>query len=96
MAVHCNLAQQMTPYIVGTFALTAMLGAGVVEQSNLLVGVGGAGVALMQVWTLTMLQPLRDKIARLETRVAVIEARCGAHYGSQYMKTPPPFQDTPT
>lgn len=78
--------------------MTALVGAGLIEQSGILVGVGGVGMAAMQVWTLTILQPLRDRIARLDTRMAVMEARCTAHYGSQYIhhKTQPPFEDTPT
>ena len=87
----------MVPHIIGTAILASLIGAGVVEQSTILMGVGGAGMAAMQVWTLTMLQPLRDKIATLDKRIAVMEARCSAHYGSQYMhhKTPNPMDDTP-
>lgn len=86
----------MNPLAFATLGFGAMLGAGVIENSNSLVLAGGCGMGALQVWTMLMLQPIRDKIAKLETKIAVIEARCGAHYGSQYQhKTPNPLDDTP-
>lgn len=87
----------MIPLMLGSTVLGAVIGLGVAENSIPLVAAGGAGLAGLQVWTMFMLQPIRDKIAKLETRLAVMESRCAMHYGTQYMhKTPPPFEDTPT
>lgn len=85
------------PLVFGTVTLASLLSVGAVENSIPMMAVGGAGLAGLQVWTMMMLQPIRDKISKLETRLAVIESRCQMHYGTQYMhKTPPPFEDTPT
>ena len=65
----------MTAQIVGAGALAIVAAAGVADSSVAMTGAAAAGMAIMQVWTLVQLQPIRDSIGEIRTKIAVLEQR---------------------
>lgn len=66
----------MIPHaIVGAAIFGGMGALGFIENSTTLMGVGTTGLLGLQVWTLMMLQPIRDQLAKLRTENAVARER---------------------
>lgn len=89
----------MLPQVIGTIVAGAVLGVGAVENSNWLIGAGGVGMTMLQFVVMGMVQPLRDRMAKLETKVAVLaerlEERHPGHSDQLRHRTPRPLDDTP-